>query len=298
MKIVVTGSLGHISAPLTKTLVEQGHAVTVVSSKQDKQAEIASLGATAAIGSLEDIDFLTATFTGADAVYTMVPPANYFDQNLNLLAYYHRLGNNYATALKQTGVKHVVNLSTIGGHLEKGSGILIGAHDVEGILNRLPADVSITHMRPTSFFYNLFAYAHSIKTENRIVTNYGVGDIIPWVSPIDIAAAVAEEVIAPGNGRKIRYVCSEELTGAQTASIVGEALGKPDLHWDLISDEQALQGLIKIGMNPRIAAGMVEMFAGLHTGLLSEDYFANRPAVMGKVKMADYAKEFAAALKQ
>jgi hypothetical protein len=40
------------------------------------------------------------------------------------------------------------------------------------------------------------------------------------------------------------------------------------------------------------------MYAGLHTGWLSENYFRNRPAVMGKVKLADFAKEFAATFKQ
>ena len=72
MKIVVTGSLGHISLPLTKELVQKGHKVTVVSSKPEKQAAIEALGATAAIGFMEDADFLTATFTGADAVYAMI----------------------------------------------------------------------------------------------------------------------------------------------------------------------------------------------------------------------------------
>ncbi|AMR30383.1 NAD-dependent dehydratase [Mucilaginibacter sp. PAMC 26640] len=294
MKIILSGSLGHISRPLTQELVEQGHEVTVISSKAGKQAEIEALGAKAAIGSLEDRDFLTQTFTGADAVYTMVPPANYFDQELDLTAYYHRLGNNYAAAIGASGVKQVVNLSTIGAHLEKGSGILIGAHDVEGILNALPAEVAIVHMRPTSFFYNLFAHTYSIKNQGRIAANYGVGDVIPWVSPVDIATAIAEEIGQPFTGRKIRYVCSEELSGPQTAAILSTALGKP-LEWVLISDEENLAGLVKVGMNPRIAAGLTEMFAGLHTGLLSEDYFAHRP-VLGKTKMAVYAGEFAAAI--
>ena len=294
MKIILSGSLGHIGKPLTQELVEKGHMVTVISSKADKQAEIEALGATAAIGSIEDRDFLTQTFTGADAVYTMVPPANYFDQNLDLLSYYHRIGNNYAEAIRASGVKQVVNLSTIGAHLEQGSGILVGAHDVEGILNALPGDVAVTHMRPTSFYYNLFAHSQNIKTEGRIATNYGVGDIIPWVSPTDIAAAIAEEIGQPFTGRKFRYVCSEELSGPQTASILSDAMGKP-LEWVLISDEEALNGIVQAGMNPKIAAGMVEMFAGFHSGLLSEDYFKHRP-VLGKVKLADYAKEFAAAL--
>jgi uncharacterized protein YbjT (DUF2867 family) len=295
MKVIVTGSLGNISKPLTKELVQKGHHVTVISSKPEKQIDIEALGATAAIGSLEDVNFLVSTFTGADAVYCMVPPNNYFDLNLDLLAYYRRLGNNYAQAIEQSGVKRVVNLSSIGAHLDKGSGILIGARDVEQILNERSSDVAITHLRPTSFYYNLFGYIDMIKAAGSIAANYGADDKIPWVSPIDIAAVIAEEIATPLAGRKVRYVASEELTGTETASILGTAIGKPDLKWIIISNAQMLSGLEAAGMNPQIAAGLVEMYASLHNGVLAADYYRNKPTVMGKVKLADFAKEFAAA---
>ena len=294
MKVIVTGSLGNISKPLTKELVQKGHQVTVISSNNEKQKDIESLGATAAIGSLEDVNFLVSTFTGADAVYSMVPPNNYFDQNLDLLAYYGRLGNNYAQAIGQSGVKRLVNLSSIGAHLDQGSGILLGARNVEKILNELSSDVAITHMRPTSFYYNLLGYITMIKATDSIAANYGADDKVPWVSPIDIATAIPEEIVTPLVGRKVRYVASEELTCNQTASILGAAIGKPDLQWIIITNEQMLSGLEAAGMNPQIAAGLVEMYAGLHSGLLAADYYRNKPAVMGNVKMEDFAKEFAA----
>jgi uncharacterized protein YbjT (DUF2867 family) len=295
MKVIVTGSLGNISKPLTKVLVEKGHTVTVISSKLEKQKDIEALGATAAIGSLENVDFLVSTFTGADAVYCMVPPNNYFNHNLDLLAYYSRLGNNYAQAIGRSGVKHVLNLSSIGAHLDKGSGILIGAHNVEKILNQLSSDVAITHIRPTSFYYNLFVYVDMIKAEGFIAANYGEDDKVPWVSPIDIAAAIAEEIVTPLVGRKVRYVASEELTCNETASILGVAIGQPDLKWIIITSEQMQSGLEASGMNPQIAAGLVEMYASFHSGLLAEDYYRNKPTVMGKVKLEDFASEFAAA---
>ena len=217
------------------------------------------------------------------------------DPNLDLLAYYIGLGNNYAQAILDANVKRVVNLSTIGGNLAEGNGILVGAHQVELILNALPADVAITHMRPNSFYYNLLGYIPMIKSVGFIAANYGGEDIIPWVSPIDIAAAIAEELTTPFEGRKARSVASEDLSGNDTARILGEAIGKPELKWTVISDEETLNGLKAIGMNPVIAAGLVEMYAGLHSGLLAQDYYQNKPAVMGKVKMTDYAKEFAAA---
>jgi uncharacterized protein YbjT (DUF2867 family) len=296
MKVIVTGSLGNISKPLTKELVQKGHHVTVISSNKEKQTDIEALGATAAIGSLEDVDFLVSSFTGADAVYCMVPPNNYFDLNLDLLAYYRRLGNNYAQAIGQSDVKRLVNLSSIGAHLDKGSGILLGAHDVEQILNELLSDVAITHMRPTSFYYNLYGYVDTIKAEGFIAANYGADDKIPWVSPIDIAAAISEELVTPLVGRKVRYIVSEELTGNETAHILGVAIGNPDLIWKIISNEQMISGLEAVGMNPQIAEGLVEMYASLHSGKLQQDYELHKPIAIGKVKLKDFAKEFSAAI--
>ncbi|TCD10750.1 NAD-dependent dehydratase [Pedobacter frigidisoli] len=297
MKIIITGSLGHISKPLTNELVQKGHEVTVISSNPEKQKQIEALGAKAAIGSLQDVDFLTTTFNGAHAVYTMVPPGNYFDPNLDLLAYFTGFGKNYVQAIQASGIKRVVNLSTIGGNLAEGNGILAGAHQVELLLNELPENVTITHMRPNSFYYNLFGYVEMIKSAGIIAANYGGEDIIPWVSPIDIAAAVAEELTSSFAGRKARSVASDDISGNETARILGEAISKPDLKWVVVSDEETLNGLVSIGMNPKIAAGLVEMYGALHSGLLAQDYYQNKPAIMGKVKMTDFAKEFATAFK-
>lgn len=291
MKIIVTGSLGNISQPLTQELVQKGHTVTVISSKPEKQKHIEALGATAAIGVLEDVDFLTATFTGADAVYCMIPPNNYFALNLDLIAYYIRIANNYAQSIQQSGVKRVVYLSSIGAHLEKGSGILIGHYKGEGIMNNL-SNVAITFMRPVGFYYNLFGFVEMIKSEGIIAANWGAEEKLVWVSPLDIAAAIAEELGTVLEGRKVRYVVSEELTGNETASILGAAIGKPDLKWIIIPSEQMQSGLEAAGMNPNIAAGLVEMYASQQSGLLMQDYYRNKPT-FGKVKLKDFAKEFA-----
>lgn len=297
MKIIITGSLGNISKPLAEELVQKGNEVTVISSSVEKQAEIETLGASAAIGSVEDVAFLTKTFTGADAVYCMIPRANYFDPNMDLDAFTRKIGNAYAQAIQKSGVKRVVFLSSIGAHLKQNSGIIERYNEIEGILNQLQ-DVSITFMRPTSFFYNLLAYVPMIQYQGQIAVNYGADRMIPWVSPNDIAAAIAEEITTPMDGKKVRYVVSEELTGHETARILGEAIGKPDLKWVLISDEETLSGLVNVGMQPKIAQGLTEMYAGLYNGILGEDYERNKPAKFGKVKLVDYAKEFAAIFNQ
>ncbi len=296
MNIVITGSLGHISKPLTDQLVQKGHTVTVISSNPDKQETIEAAGATAAIGTLENVDFLTETFTGADVVYTMVPPANYLDQNLDLLGYCNRIQANYAQAIRQAGVKRVVNLSTIGAHLPLDSGVMFSAY--ESGVNTLPTDVAVMNIRPTAFFYNLYGYVGMIKGQGFVAANYGADDMIPWVSPVDIAAAVAQAIETPVAGRNVRYVASDERTGTDTARVLGEAIGKPDLEWKIISNNEMQGGMVSAGLNPDIAASLVSMYGALHSGLLQADYLRHRPAVLGTVKLEDFAPEFAAAYNQ
>jgi len=298
MKIVVTGSLGKISKPLTEELVQKGHSVTVISRKPERQKEIETLGAAAAIGSIEDANFLTSIFTDADAVYTMITSAGRLtDPNFDSTAYASHVANNYKHAIQLSGVKRMVNLSSIGAHTNNSNGVLAFYYNIETILKTLPSDVAITFMRPVGFYNNLLGFINTIKTRGVIASNYGGDDKNPWVSPIDIAAAIAEEITTPLVGRKARYVASDELTCNEVASILGAAIGKPDLKWIVIPDEGLLNGMIAAGMSPRVAAGLVEMNASMHSGKLYADYYVNRPA-LGKVKMKDFAKEFAAVYNQ
>lgn len=163
MKITVTGSLGNISKPLTIELVKKGHAVTVISSKPEKQKDIKALGATAAIGTIEDVKFLTAAFTGADAVYCMLPPFDYFDPNLDIMETTRRQVSNYTKAIPASGVKHVVHLSSIGAHTDKGTGLLAFHHLAESIFKELPSEIIIKHMRPVGFYNNLYDFKDTIK---------------------------------------------------------------------------------------------------------------------------------------
>ncbi|TGK55965.1 NAD-dependent dehydratase [Leptospira wolffii] len=299
MKIIVTGSLGHISRPLTEELVRKGHSVIVVSSKPERAKEIEAIGATAAIGRMEDVDFLSRTFLGADIVYAMeaVGYENFFDPNFDLTEAVRKIADSYKLAIENSGVKRVIHLSSIGAHTDSGNGILAFHYDAENILRRLPQDVSIKFMRPVGFYYNMFAFLQTIKAREAIVSNYGGDEREPWVSTLDIAEVVAEEIEKPFEGRSIRYIASDEISPNEIAEILGQEIGKPDLKWLVISDEEALNGMIAAGMNPKTAKGYMEMNAARRGGALYEDYFRNRP-VLSRVKLKDFAKDFASAYRQ
>ncbi len=295
MNIVITGSLGHISKPLTKTLVQKGHRVVVISSKEERAEEISAIGAIPAIGSLADTDFLKQTFIGADAVYLMEPPFNFTDPDTDIIQAWVNIAHNYKTAVEKSGITKVVHLSSIGAHTDKGNGMLAAHYYVEQILAELPAEVVIKTLRPVGFYYNMFAYIHAIKAVGSIFQNY-VGDIKePWVSPVDIAATIVSEITLPFSERFVRYVASEELTGNEVAKILGNAIGV-NVKWVAISDEAFEENLLKAGFSAQAAKGLTEMNAGRRAGLY--DHYNKHKPELGTVKLADFAKDFATVFNQ
>ena len=291
MKIVITGSLGHISKPLVKTLVAAKHNVTVVSSKPEREAEIIALGAEAAIGSVEDVNFLTKTFKGADAVYTMTPP-NFAAQDQK--AYYELVGKNYAEAIKASGVKNVVNLSSMGAHMPEGCGPVSGAFRVEQTLNQLQG-VNIIHLRPGSFYTNFFNNIGMIKHMGFIGNNWGATTKHVMSDTDDIAEVAAHELQKLSyHGKNIAYVISDEKTPEKIAQILGKAIGKPDLKWVDIKDEDTIAGMIQAGVPTEMAKSLTEMGVAMRTGQMAAHFNKHRPTRFHKTKLEDFAPTFAA----
>jgi NAD(P)H dehydrogenase (quinone) len=60
-----------------------------------------------------------------------------------------------------------------------------------------------------------------------LMGNYGGDDRIVFVSPKDIADAVAEELLLQPKEKTIRYVGSEEMTCNEAAKIIGTLWASP-----------------------------------------------------------------------
>ena len=288
MKFTITGSLGNISKPLATSLLKAGHTVTLISSNPDKAEAITALGAIPAIGSVDDLEFVTKAFTGADAIYTMVPPT--YATN-NYREYISGTGKIYAQAIQAAGVQHVVNLSSIGADHTDGTGPIKGLHDVEQLYNALEG-VAIVHLRPAYFFTNFYASIDMIKHAGIMGSNVGAADTMVMAHPNDIAAVAATIIQEPFTGKSIRYITSDERTAGEVASVVGAAIGKPELPWIEFTNEQALDGMIQAGLQEEVAKNYVEMGDAIRTGKLWIDYNKNKPE-LSKTKLEDFAKEFA-----
>jgi uncharacterized protein YbjT (DUF2867 family) len=294
MKIIITGSLGNISRPLATELVQQGHAVTVISSQPERRAAIEALGASAAIGSFEDADFLAATFAGANALYAMIGGGH---RESDSRAYFQRIARHYAQAIQQAGVRRVVHLSSWGAHRDHGTGGILGSHDAEEILAVVPG-LALTHLRPTSFFTNYYGFVGMIKGAGFLGANCPSSYRVALVHPRDIAAAAAEELTRPvaEASRTVRYVASDERTQDEVAQALGGAIGRPDLRWVAFTDEQMQANLLQNGLPAGVAADIVDIYASMSNGTLGEDYERHKP-VLGRVKLEEFAQEFAAAFR-
>ncbi len=290
MKITLTGSLGNISKPLAEKLIKSGHQVKIISSNAGKEAAIKELGAIPAIGSVSDVAFLTKAFEAADVVYAMVPP-NFGTSDMR--KYIRETGENYAEAIKAAGVTKVVTLSSIGAHIDGGTGPISGIHDVEKTLNELNG-VVVKYLRAGFFYINFFSNIDMIKHLGFIGSNYGESSTLKLVHPDDIADAALKAIENPFTQNEISYVISSEHTAAEAAKALGTAIGKPDLKWVEFTDDQAFEGMVQAGLPEVPARSYVEMGSAVRSGILWEDYLKSKPATFGKTKLDDFAKEFAA----
>ncbi|WP_439556705.1 NmrA family NAD(P)-binding protein [Dyadobacter sp.] len=293
MKYIITGSLGHISLPVTKNLVNAGHEVAVISSSADKNAEIESLGAKAAIGSVTDLSFLKNAFSNAEVAYLMIPSS--FSLT-DYAAFQIEVADKYIEALKGSSIKHVVLLSSIGAHLRKGAGPIDGLGYLEEKLLALPG-LHLDFLRPSYFYNNLFSLAGLIQQAGIAGNNFGDTDEkLVLTHTDDIAEIATAHLLQPLTGQNITYISSDERHPTEIASILGKAAGKDNIPWVTFSDEQAYEGMLGAGLNESFATLYLQMGQSLRNGTLQEDYWKNHPATLGKHKLEDFAKEFAAVL--
>ncbi|MGF2412717.1 NAD(P)H-binding protein [Ferruginibacter sp.] len=294
MKYVITGGAGHISTPLTEKLLSEGHHVTVIGRSAEKLQPLVNKGAKAAVGFVEDAAFVAMAFAGADAVYAMIPPSFAAD---NFRHYQNTVARNYVDAIVSNSIKNVVVLSSIGAHMGNGAGPVDGLADFEDLLKKHNS-INAKFLRPSYFMYNLFNMIPLVKGMNIVGSNFGgTDDKLVLVHTNDIAAAAAEELLAlKFTGFSVRYIAGDEKTGAEIAIALSEAIGKPGIPWVVFSDEQSLEGMKQAGVKESMAEAYTTMGRAIREGKMQEDYWKNRP-VLGKIKLDDFVKEFAAAFK-
>lgn len=295
MNYVITGGSGNISKPIIEGLLAKSQHVTAVSRSKENIAGLVALGASEAIGSVEDIEFVTKAFAGADAVYLIIPP-NF--AATDWFAYQQKVADNYVHAIKQNGVKKVVVLSSVGAHMRKGAGPVDALGYLETELEKL-AEVDALFLRPSYFMYNLFSMIPLIKNMNIMGSNFGTTDEkLALVHTKDIAEVAVESLLALGfTGKTVRYIAGDEKHPSEIATLLSEAIGKPNIPWVPFTDEKSLQGMLGAGLAATFAEGYTAMGAAIRSGEMQRDYFEKR-TTLSKTKLSDFLPEFVAVYNQ
>jgi len=92
----------------------------------------------------------------------------------------------------------------------------------------------------------------------------------------------------------VRYIVSDERAVQDVASVLGKAIGKPELPWIDFSDQDSFGGMLGAGLSEEIAKNYVEMGKAIREGAMFEDFYKQKTDVaLSKIKLEDFAKEFA-----
>jgi uncharacterized protein YbjT (DUF2867 family) len=265
--LVITGATGKTGSIIADTLISKGHKVRVVGRDAGKLKRFTAKGAESAVGDLVDTAFLTKAFTGADAVFVLIPP------NLSVpdfRAYQKKIGESIIAAITGSGVKYVVHLSSQGAHLPDKTGPIAGLHDQEERLNKLDG-VNVIHLRPTYFMENLLMNIDLIRKMN-IMGSAVRGDMrFAMIATKDIGACAAERLAKRDfSGKSVRDLLGQrDLSLNEAAAIIGKKLGKPDLKYVAFPYDEAEKGMVAMGLTPDMTRLYIEMSKALNDGLFA-----------------------------
>jgi uncharacterized protein YbjT (DUF2867 family) len=197
------------------------------------------------------------------------------------------MARHYVQAIQRAGVPQVVQLSSWGADLDHGT--ILAPHDAERILAAVPG-VASRHLHPTTFYANYYGFLGlgMIKSAGFLGANCAGSYRSPLVHPLDIAAA-AEEL---GRAAAGRYVASNELIPDEITHALSTTIGRPDLRWVGLSDEQMLATLVNNGLPIGATTDLVELCISLRTGKLGQDYKHHKPT-LDKAKLEELAHAFA-----
>lgn len=267
----IIGATGHIGSRVADILLSKGEKVRVIGRDISRLQQYVTRGAEAAVGDLQDTSFLSGAFKGVEAVFAMIPP-NYTAPNFR--AYQEVVGNSIAMAIGNAGVTRVVNLSSQGADLPRGTGPILGLHDQEIRLNALRG-VHVLHLRPTYFMENLLANVPLIH-EHGFAGSAVRGDLkFAMIATTDIAERVAGHLLARDfTGTSIRDLLGQRDLSLQEAfTVIGRRIGILDLAYRQFTPDEFGQALLGMGMSRDMSRLMIEMSDALNCGLFA----VNRP---------------------
>jgi uncharacterized protein YbjT (DUF2867 family) len=258
---VVAGVTGHVGGVAARELLAKGEPVKVIVRDTAKGREWSALGAEVAQGTLEDPKFLAGALRGAKGFFALLPP-NF--QTPTFYAFQRSVADSIVAAVKESGVPHVVLLSSIGADLAEGNGPIKGVHFLENGLRA--TGTKLTAIRAGSFQENVGNVVGAAKSAG-IYPNMSpsVDYPLPMIASRDIGLLAAHELLFESPKSEIIDLHGPAYTVRQVAELLGAALGKK-LNIVNVPPEGQVAAFKQAGMQQELAESFAEMNAGFASG--------------------------------
>lgn len=258
MSIVITTPTGNIGKRALQQLLQAGADVSVIVRQPEKLSESIRSRVKIHQGSITDAGLVTKAFQGAKAAL-WVTPADF--THPDAAAYHNEIGAVAATAIRESKIPYVVNVSSAGAHLEN-AGPISGLAAIERRLNE--AAENVVHLRPGFFMENFLQQIEPIKNDGAVYQPLP-GDLpYPIVATRDIGDVAAQLLLETNwSGYQVRGLHGPaDLTFADATKILSDSIGKP-VKYVQITPDQAYQTFLGIGASPGFAKALVEMYQAL-----------------------------------
>ena len=261
---VILGATGHTGRVVANELLAKKKKVRVVGRDSKRLAAFTSHGGEAFAANMTDEKTLNHAFAGAEAVYVVIPQDNASD---NYRGFQSRATDAIARALENQGVKHAAALSSVGADKADKTGPIAGLHELETRLNQIKG-LNVVHLRAGYFMENTLAQVAVIRSMGVMSSPVDADVRLPMIATRDIGAAAAEVLLKLDfEGKQIRELHGQrDLTYTEAAGIVGQTIGKPDLKYVRLPDEQTVQALTSMGMSQNVASLILEMAQAINRG--------------------------------
>lgn len=265
----ILGATGNIGSRVTEALLANGEKVRVIARSADKLQQFAAKGAEVFAGDAKDTAFLTKAFTGSKAVLVMVSTGHTVP---DIPAEQNALGESITSAIKASGVKYVVNISSVGGHTEEKTGVVAGLARQEKRLNALEG-VNVLHLRPSYFFENLLGNIGMIKGMGINGSAIKGDRAYPLVATKDIAAVATKKLLALDfTGKSVLPILgAKDYSMNEITKALGAAIGKPELNYVAFPYDQAKAGMVQAGLSESLADAYVAMSEGINLGVFNTE---------------------------
>jgi uncharacterized protein YbjT (DUF2867 family) len=261
---VVLGASGNTGHVVANNLLSAGQKVRVVGRNSAHLQPLAAQGAETFIADVTDAGALAKAFHQADAAYVMIPPN---PASTDPLGYSSRVSDAIAAAVQSAGTKNVVALSSIGADKARGTGPVLGLYNLEQKLNQI-SSANVLHLRAGYFMENTLPQANAIRQAGNVVAPLRPDLKLSIIATRDIGAAAADALLHPSvHGKQTRELLGQrDLTYAEVATIIGKAIGKPDLKYVRVPDDQFGAALVQMGMSDQFSKLLLEMIGALNSG--------------------------------